>query len=134
MNNPISYNVGEKVKLTAKSLARINTSNRCTGVQYFSEEFKQKLSAYVGQLATVTHRFPPGYEMTIEFADGQAFHSKDNWIEPVNSYEVTLVLSSGKKKFTLQAVDMYAAIENAKKEHGGGHLLTVETVESQARH
>lgn len=83
MKNPVSYDVGDKVTVSAKSLANINTTNRCTGVQWFTDEFKTKLAGYVGKVATVTHRFPPGYEMTIEFQDGQAFHAKDHWVEPV---------------------------------------------------
>ena len=79
--NPVSYSVGDKVTITKKSLDNVNTKNRCTGVQWFTDDFKQKLSAYVGRVATVTHRFLPGYEMTIEFQDGQAFHAKDNWVE-----------------------------------------------------
>jgi hypothetical protein len=139
---PISYSVGDKVTVSGQSLANVNTSNRCTGVQWFTDEFKEKLRGYVGKVATVTHRFPPGYEMTIEFQDGQAFHVKDNWILPcsvsqierLNTYAVFLNVETGRERVEIDAPSIYDAISLAERKHGGKLWQAYETAESQARH
>ncbi len=83
---PVRYGVGDFVTLTHASFQNVwNASrNHCRGVCAISSEFVEKLRPYIGKNAVVTHTFPPGYEMTIQFIDGQSFHAKDSWVQKAN--------------------------------------------------
>lgn len=83
--NVTDYDVNDKVRLTEASLAIVHNSNRSTATAgYPSSDFIRKLSVYLGKEGVVTHRFRPGYEMTVQFEDcnNGRFHLKDNWVEP----------------------------------------------------
>lgn len=83
MVSPIHFNANQRVRLTTASYQRAIDHSRSTlYAGYPSQEFLSKLKAYVGSLGTVTHTFPPGYEVTVQFPDGQSFHMKDSWVEP----------------------------------------------------
>lgn len=77
---PTSYNVGDKVKLTKKSFEVIENGSKSIHA-YPGPSYLEKIKKYVGQTGVVKHRHMPGYEVTVEFKDGQSFHMKDNWVE-----------------------------------------------------
>lgn len=85
---PIRYNVGDKVVITDACIERMKNSNRsCVTAGYPTDSFINKAMDCKGIVGEVTHTFPPGYEVTAQFPVGegaQAFHMKDNWIEPLS--------------------------------------------------
>lgn len=83
MATPTRYSVGDKVWITAKSflIMKSANANRCRGMPWLSDEFLAKCKPLVGITGTVTHTFPPGYEVTVKIGD-QSFHMKDHYIEP----------------------------------------------------
>jgi hypothetical protein len=86
MNGIIDYKVGDRVRITKESWLIIRNGNRSIHAypsdSYVADTYHLMTHAVVG---TVTHRFPPGYEMTVTFDNGVAFHMKDNWVEPVGT-------------------------------------------------
>lgn len=72
--------VGDTAVLTAQAMTRIHNGNRSINF-YPCDSFVEKIAAYEGQTATVTHTFPPGYDLTIQFPDGQFFHAKTAWFD-----------------------------------------------------
>jgi hypothetical protein len=80
---PKSYNVGDRVRVTSENFRIMHNRNRsCVTPQYPCDSFLEKLKPFVdsSELATVAHRFLPGYEMSIRFDGGQSFHMKDHWV------------------------------------------------------
>lgn len=83
MVSPIRFYVNQRVRLTTASFDRaVAHSRSAVHAGYPSQEFLDKLKAYIGTRGKVTHTFPPGYDVTVEFHDGQCFHMKECWIEP----------------------------------------------------
>lgn len=83
MVQPIRFSVGQYVRLTTAAYQRAVDSNRSSVTAGNpSLDFLAQLKNYVGARGTVTHEFPPGYEVTVKFHDGRSFHMKDSWIEP----------------------------------------------------
>lgn len=80
--NVTRWEVGDKVVITPKQIQLMANSNHwCKTPGYPTQDYIDKAQACVGVVGEVTHTFPPGYEVTAKFGD-QAFHMKDNWIEP----------------------------------------------------
>lgn len=73
--------------------------------------------------------------MTIRFADGQHFHAKDNWVEPVTlpCFAVFMNVCGERVRHNISAPSIYAAIDFAKAFCVGVFVLAYETEESQAR-
>lgn len=82
MNTITDWKVGDKVRITKESWLTIRNGNRSIHA-YPSDDYVAKtyIMMIAGMTGIVTHRFPPGYEMTVTFENGQAFHMKDNWVE-----------------------------------------------------
>jgi hypothetical protein len=79
---PTRYSVDDEVVITEECVRRMKDSNRsCVTPQSPSDSFIAKAELLVGAEGTVTHTFPPGYEVTAKFGE-QSFHMKDNWIAP----------------------------------------------------
>lgn len=76
------FNVGDRIQITPKSLTVIKNCNRSCTV-HPCDSFVQLAENNVGIPGTVTHRFRPGYEMTVRLDNGQGFHMKDNWVERI---------------------------------------------------
>lgn len=79
------YNVGEKVKITPDSLKIIENGNRSI-LAYPCDSYVDTARTLVGMVGEVTHRFRPGYEMTVGFQSATGglvtyLHMKDNWVE-----------------------------------------------------
>lgn len=76
------YKIGERVKITKEAWLNIRNGNRSIYAypndSYVADTYILMTNETVG---TVTHRFPPGYEMTVTFDNGKAFHMKDCWVE-----------------------------------------------------
>jgi len=72
--------VGQKFKLTKSGLRTISDSCRSIHA-YPSQNFVDKISDYVGQIGIASHTFPPGFDITLQFSDGQSFHAKTHWLE-----------------------------------------------------
>jgi hypothetical protein len=87
---PVRYSVGQIVTLTQASFDNVWNASRSVEL-YPSSEFVEKLRPYIGKNATVTHVFPPGYEMSIQFEDGKAFHAKDSWVQAASLLSVVKV-------------------------------------------
>lgn len=85
MSSPTRYSVGDKVVITEACIERMRDSNRsCAHPQYPTNSFIHKAMDCKGIVGEVTHTFPPGYEVSVQFPVGesaQGFHMKDNWIE-----------------------------------------------------
>ena len=74
------HSVGDHVVITPANIQAMQDSNRsCCHPNYPCDSFIALAKKHVGIVGTVTHTFPPGYEVTAEF-DGQAFHMRDYWI------------------------------------------------------
>jgi len=86
--DPTRYKVGDRVVITDACIERMKSSNRsCVTADYPTQSFINKAMDCKGIVGEVTHTFPPGYEVTVQFPVGEgarAFHMKDNWIEAVN--------------------------------------------------
>jgi len=82
---PHRWNVGDKVLITEVCIKRMSDSDHsCVTPQYPDDSFIEKARGYKGVIGEVTHTFPPGYEVSIQFPIGegaQGFHMKDDWIE-----------------------------------------------------
>lgn len=79
MTTPIHREVGDRVTITETNMRTMQSSNRsCVSPNYPSSEFLSKLA--VGMKGEVTHTFKPGYETTVRFDNGEAFHMKDSWV------------------------------------------------------
>jgi hypothetical protein len=74
------YKVGDRVVITEATLKVMWNGNRSIKA-YPCGSYIQLAKANVGIPGTVTHRFRPGYEMTVELDNGQRFHMKDNYVE-----------------------------------------------------
>lgn len=74
------YAVGDQVILTPERLQVIENAHRSIH-HYPGRTYMAKIRPLVGQQGEVTHRFPPGYEMSVRFGE-QSFHMKDSWVEP----------------------------------------------------
>jgi hypothetical protein len=85
MTRPTHYNVGDKVVITEACIETMVRSNCwCKSLSYPSSGFIDKARDCVGIVGEVTHIFPPGYEVSVQFPreeGAQGFHMKDNWIE-----------------------------------------------------
>lgn len=80
---PRRYQVGDKVVVTPKCLERIKWHSRqAAHPGYPSNEYIQSISDHVNEIGVVSHTHLPGYEVTVSYGDGDAYHVKDNWIEP----------------------------------------------------
>lgn len=87
-----NFNVGDKVYISQENLKIMKRSNRSLWIP--SDSFIQKIENFVGdKIGVVTHRFPPGYEMTVAFSGGNLFHMKNIWVtlyekskKPVDSH------------------------------------------------
>ena len=77
------YNVNDRVTITAVSLTNIKNGNRSIHA-YPCDSYVETARILVGIKGTVTHRFRPGYEMTVEFDNGSRLHMKDHWVERLN--------------------------------------------------
>jgi hypothetical protein len=80
MNEITDYNVGDRVTITAASLKNIENGNRSIHA-HPCDSFVATARILVGTRGTVTHRFRPGYEMTVAFDNGTNMHMKDHWVE-----------------------------------------------------
>lgn len=78
--NPIHIPVGTSVQVTLKTLEIIKNGNRSIHA-FPCDSFVSKISCYIGRPAKVERQFLPGYEVNIQFDDGQIFQVKDHWVE-----------------------------------------------------
>lgn len=78
--NPVRYAVGDRVRIDDPAFRNIENGNKSVLVHPCSSfvEIARRIHA-AGTIGVVTHTFPPGYEMTVDF-DGQAMHMKDHWV------------------------------------------------------
>jgi len=76
--------VGDIVTVTDKNLQTVIDSNRSIKV-YPSDSYVNKFKNYLGEKGKVTFIFSNGYEATVEFEDGQAFHVKSNYVTKVRN-------------------------------------------------
>lgn len=80
------YNVGDSVKITENSLQNIINGNRSIKA-YPCDSYVATARLLLNRQGTVTHRFRPGYEMTVEFVSDTGvktyLHMKDNWVDRI---------------------------------------------------
>ncbi len=78
--DPIRYQVGDRVVIDTRAFETIMNGHKSIHAHPCGS-FVDKCRAIhdQGTVGTVTHTFPPGYEMTVDF-DGQAMHMKDHWV------------------------------------------------------
>lgn len=78
------YNVGDRVKITLESWKNIRNGNRSIHA-YPDDSFVASSYALMKNEieGTVSHRFRPGYEMTVRFDNGRSMHMKDHWVSRV---------------------------------------------------
>lgn len=85
MSAPTRYQVGDRVVITDSCIRRMQDSNRSTvSPKYPTDSFIANAMDCKGITGVVTHTFPPGYEVSVQFPCGEGargFHMKDNWIE-----------------------------------------------------
>ena len=80
------FAVGDLTCMTPANLAALETynKNRCTGVNWISDEFYESAMEISKLAGTVTHIFPPGHEATVRYlpAEGAAksFHMRANFV------------------------------------------------------
>jgi len=81
------WEIGDRVKITKKSLKNIVNGNKSIVVYpsdiYVVSAIKLEAESVSG---TITHRFPPGYEATVEFDNGRILHIKDNYVESASVF------------------------------------------------
>lgn len=84
MNTITDFKVGDRVKITLATWINIRNGNRSIHAypcdSFVATAYGLMKNEVVG---TVTHRFTPGYEMTVAFDNGQNMHMHDNWVEYV---------------------------------------------------
>ena len=78
------FYVGQKVSI---NLEAMKASNRwCKSPQYPSDDYLKKVEAAIavhGAEGTVSHVFPPGYELSV-YIGGECFHMKGHsWCHPL---------------------------------------------------
>ncbi|OAD82909.1 hypothetical protein ATN89_17660 [Comamonas thiooxydans] len=115
--SPRNFQVGERITITEEDVRIMGNSNRSSAHPGFpSDDYIKRISRFVGKVGRVTHRFAPGYEMTIEFADGDEsffFHAKDSWVTYVPAdIQITVAGSSASGKSALIQV-INQALKNA---------------------
>lgn len=90
---PHRYNEGDKVIITDENLKTMMNSNRSSVTpNYPSDDFITEARQFssnvgLGEIGTVTHTFPPGYEVSVRFGT-RVFHMKDHWITPMTAHQV----------------------------------------------
>jgi len=81
----IDYEVGDRVIIDDDCIQKMIDSNRsCVHPNYPNNDFIEKCKKFKGLVGKVTHRFLPGYEMTVKFTNllnEQSFHMKDCWVK-----------------------------------------------------
>jgi len=86
------FTVGQKVRLDYEAMVRSNHS--CCSPNYPCDSFLQKVKELIavhGPIGTVTHVFPPGYELSVEIS-GQCFHMKGHaWAFPIKDPQPFLI-------------------------------------------
>ncbi|MFA5633322.1 MAG: hypothetical protein WC997_17615 [Porticoccaceae bacterium] len=77
---PVRYEVGDTVRIDDQGFQNILHGHKSINA-HPSGSFveKTRLIHEQGTVGTVTHTFPPGYEMTVDFG-GQYMHMKDYWV------------------------------------------------------
>ena len=79
----ISYDerlsVDDEITVTKENLKAVMDGNRSIKV-YPSDSYVAKYKKYLNKKGKITHIFSNGYEATVEFEDGQAFHVKSNFV------------------------------------------------------
>ena len=78
MGMPIDHKVGETVMITPETLAVIrHASHSIYATPSFAFVEKAAEICEKKAVGVITHRFRPGYEMTVDFGDGVAMHTAD---------------------------------------------------------
>lgn len=88
MRDPIRYEIGDQVVITAESFARIRNDNRnrTAGRTWTSDEFLKNAEEIVAAGATgvVTHTFPPTFATSVLFDNGLHTHMREDFMEPAS--------------------------------------------------
>jgi len=81
---PVRVPVGTRVVLSEAALKNIENGNRSIK-HYPSDSFVAKCREIcaLGDVGTITHIFPPGYDVSIRFDSGDAFHMSPGFFEVV---------------------------------------------------
>ena len=77
-----NWNVGDRVKITRKSFQNIENGNRSIHAfpcDSFVAAAKQLMEFDIE--GVVSMKFPPGYEVNVNFQNGVVLQLKDHWIE-----------------------------------------------------
>jgi len=78
----IHLQVGQKVTITSENIQSMFESNQsCVHPNYPTSVFIESISNHMGKEGIVTHVFPPGYEVTVQFGDF-IYHLKGHWVTP----------------------------------------------------
>lgn len=78
----VHLKVGQKATVTAENIQLMIDSNRSVcHPNYPTSVFIASISNHEGADGVVTHVFPPGYEVSVQFAD-LTYHLKGHWVTP----------------------------------------------------
>jgi hypothetical protein len=88
MRDPIRYEIGDQVVITAESFARIRNDNRnrTAGRSWTADGVVENAEAILaaGAIGVVTHVFPPGYSTSVLFDNDLHMHMREDFIEPAS--------------------------------------------------
>lgn len=81
---PHRYSVGDRARITERTLQIMRAANAWRiRIDWLSDDFLKLAEENAGVVGTVTHTFPPGYEVTFEVGE-KLLHMKDHYLEPVD--------------------------------------------------
>lgn len=77
-----NWQVGDKVRITKKTWRNIRDSNRSIKF-YPSDSYVEIAKNLIGISGIVERKLSPGFEVNVEFENGQILQMNDNWIEKI---------------------------------------------------